>query len=473
MPANNAQKSSTSSFSARRTAIAEQDVAEGLDRACLNETRLRFLELNTLRAQRLRASLLDSQQVFLDLLPLLFHVNHASLPGYVADVPCGVANFKVGREHVKAARSVAKSFALQRDPNASTAIDGIYLIGSCGSLAHNNRSDIDIWICTATSPGESERAALQKKCDEISSWAATLKIEAHFFIMHDQSFREARRAPMDAENCGRTQHYLLLDELYRSLIVAAGNPPLWWMVPSSHSDNYSNYAKTLLEKRHIKPDECTDFGCASQIPAAEFISAGVWQLYKGISSPYKALLKLMLVEAYAADPELSTLSAELKQRIYQGDYELDELDPYLQVYRRVEQYLLANEQTERLELARRCLYFKVGVKLSKAPEAEAPEQHGASADSTRSWRRDLMQKLVAKWGWRRPQLRMLDESQDWSFNEVVAEQHRLTRELVQSYRLLSTLAKRHQEQRTDNTQNGTGSDTENNNAGFEQDAREL
>ncbi|RZV49302.1 MAG: hypothetical protein EX270_12905, partial [Pseudomonadales bacterium] len=157
-------------------------------------------------------------------------------------------------------------------------------------------------------------------------------------------------------------------------------------------------------------------------------------------------------------------SAELKQRIYQGDYELEELDPYLQVYRRVEQYLVANEQTERLELARRCLYFKVGVKLSHAPEGETGAQPGDALDNTRFWRRDLMQKLVAEWGWRRPQLRMLDESQDWSFNEIVGEQQRLTRELVQSYRLLSTLAKRHQEQAGNSSASAEG---------FEQDAREL
>ncbi|MGB5325500.1 MAG: class I adenylate cyclase [Pseudomonadales bacterium] len=466
MPANSAQKSSTSGFSARRLSIAEEDVANGLDRANLNELRLRFLELSQHRATHLRDSLRPGQQLFLDLLPLLFHLNHPSLPGYVSEsAPCGVCNFKVGREHVKAARTIAKSFSLQRDPNSSMHISAIYLMGSCGSLAHNNRSDIDAWVCTAAELDDTRHEALQRKCAAISAWAATLKLEVHFFVMHEASFRQHKRAPMGGENCGRTQHYLLLDELYRTAIIAAGNIPLWWLVPQSHDSEYTAYAASLIEKRHINEGEFTDYGSAAEIPAAEFISAGVWQLYKGISSPYKALLKLMLVEAYAADPAAPTLSAELKQKIYSGDYGLDELDPYLQVYRRVERYLLANEQHDRLELARRCLYFKAGIKLSRAPvEAENSESLGRALEDPRYWRRSLMHKLVAEWGWRRPQLRKLDDSPGWSFNEIVAEQHRLTRELVHSYRLLSTLVKRQQEQPGESASLARS---------FEQDSREL
>ena len=32
-------------------------------------------------------------------------------------------------------------------------------------------------------------------------------------------------------------------------------------------------------------------------PAEEYFGAGLWQLYKAISSPYKSLIKTILIEA--------------------------------------------------------------------------------------------------------------------------------------------------------------------------------
>ena len=97
--------------------IDEQDIQVGLDRINLTELRTRFLSINDTRSERLREGLLPTQGIFLDLLPLLFHINNPALPGYYSSAtPAGIRNFKVAREHIKAARSLAKSFSLQRDP---------------------------------------------------------------------------------------------------------------------------------------------------------------------------------------------------------------------------------------------------------------------------------------------------------------------------------------------------------------------
>ncbi|NNL56761.1 MAG: class I adenylate cyclase [Pseudomonadales bacterium] len=446
MQSNNAQQLAARSTQLDQPAIDEQNVVEGLDRVNLTNLRNRFLDINRIRLQRLQHALLPGQRIFLDLLPLLFHINHPALPGYGnAAVPTGIRHFKVSREAVKAARSLSKTFALQRDPNPELQISAIYLMGSSGSLAHNNRSDLDIWICPAGPLDDETQRALQKKCDALTEWASKLCLEAHFFIMHDASFREQQRAAMDKENCGRTQHFLLLDEFYRTAVQLAGSTPLWWFVPQSFDHEYGSYSETLLGKRYISEMACTDFGSAATIPAHEFISAGVWQLYKGIESPHKALLKLLLIEAYAAEPDNANLSAEFKRRVYEGDYQVDELDPYLQVYRRVESYLKANDAPERLELARRCLYFKAGIKLSCAPEdVDATGLLSKRLEQPQHWRRNLMHKLVAEWGWKRAQLIKLDQRDQWQFSEMAAEQQQLIKELVNSYRLLSTLVKQQQ-----------------------------
>jgi adenylate cyclase class 1 len=62
--------------------IDEQDIQVGLDRINLTELRTRFLSINDTRSERLREGLLPTQGIFLDLLPLLFHINNPALPGY-------------------------------------------------------------------------------------------------------------------------------------------------------------------------------------------------------------------------------------------------------------------------------------------------------------------------------------------------------------------------------------------------------
>ena len=71
--------------------------AEALDeievgRKYAARTLSRFLALRDIRFSRLKATLSQRQQEFVELLPLLFHSNHPGLPGFVstecpADLP--------------------------------------------------------------------------------------------------------------------------------------------------------------------------------------------------------------------------------------------------------------------------------------------------------------------------------------------------------------------------------------------------
>ncbi|WP_206237707.1 class I adenylate cyclase, partial [Pseudomonas viridiflava] len=102
-----------------------------------------------------------------------------------------------------------------------------------------------------------------------------------------------RDSQLSSDDCGTTQHYLLLDEFYRAAIWLAGRTPMWWLVPVYEEQNYEDYTHTLLSKRFIRASEVLDLGPMSHIPPAEFIGAGLWQLFKGIESPYKSVLKLL------------------------------------------------------------------------------------------------------------------------------------------------------------------------------------
>jgi adenylate cyclase, class 1 len=408
-------------------------IDDGLDRKHLKIITERFMQVNEGRLARTRLALNRQQQIFLDLLPLLFHVNHPMLPGYVShQTPHGVAAYDPSKTDVQRAQRLARSFNYRRQPTLLRQIHALFLMGSCGTIAQSSASDLDIWLCHGPELRRDDIIELKRKCHLLEHWAASLSLEVHFFVMDWDSFKRGERAGVSTEDCGSTQHYLLLDEFYRTGLLIAGRPPIWWLVPPAADDHYEHYADTLRGKRYIRTDETIDFGGVTQIPAGEFIGAGVWQLYKGIESPHKSVLKLLLTEVYASEyPQSQSLSQRFKRAIYSGSLDIDELDPYVIIYRRLETYLLERNEYERLELVRRCFYVKVGKKLSKPP------QHQQA-----SWQRVLLQKLVSEWGWTPQQLAELDRSAQWKAPQVTEERKQLVRELTNSYRFLSDFARR-------------------------------
>ena len=427
------------------------DIDEGVDRKQLNQLKQRFLALNQVRLLRTREALLERQQQFLQLLPLLFHVNHPMLPGYVShSTPAGVYQYTPDTEVLRLAKILARSFQHQRNLTEKVAhIDALFIMGSVGTIAQNDSSDLDVWVCHSLDEQQHLFIELERKCLLISDWAAQhIHLEVHCFLMRSDEFSVQRSQSFNSEASGTAQHFLLLDEFYRTALWLAGKIPLWWFIPASQENNYHHYREQLLQKRFIRHEDVIDFGGLPGIPANEFIGAGIWQLYKAIESPYKSVLKLLLLEFYASceatgnaestNTTPATIAGEplalnLKRAIYTQEPDADALDPYVMVYHCIEQYLQHHNQLQRLDLVRRCFYFKVNKPLSRT-----------SRHASKSWQRKLLEKLVANWNWSSHQLHMLDNRAYWKAPHVISERALLVNELNQSYRLLSELNKHQQ-----------------------------
>ncbi|HCJ28128.1 MAG TPA: adenylate cyclase, partial [Pseudomonas sp.] len=360
---------------------------EGIDRKVLGALRDRFLSVNAGRLERTRQGMSPRQQAVLKLLPLLFHVNHPILPGYISGTtPAGLAGFEPDAETLAEAQRLSRSFAykaLRGKP--PQPILGLFLMGSLGTVAQGEQSDLDVWVCHDPQLPPQQLEELQRKCDLLQTWAATQGSEAHFFLVDPVRFTQgAREAKLTSDDCGTTQHYLLLDEFYRTAIWLGGRIPLWWLVPDYEEHRYHDYARALQDKRFVRSDEVLDLGSLGNIPPGEYLGAGLWQLYKAIESPYKSLFKLLLVEVYASEhPRVRCLSLDFKQAVYANRLELDELDPYIVAYRRIEAYLAGRGDLERLALLRRCLYLKINKPLSRPP-----------AGRSKSWQRRLLERLT-------------------------------------------------------------------------------
>lgn len=387
----------------------------------------RFLLLNRERLRRAEDCMRNNQRDFLDFLPLLFHINHPRLPGYVAkELPSGICDYTPSERALTAANRYINRFEYKKRAMARYDILSMFLMGSSGTVAYSKKSDFDIWLCHQHGLSAEQLGELQNKATAIEEWADGQGLEVHFFLMDAEDFKGGKIVDLSSESSGTAQYYLLLEEFYRTSLLLAGRYPAWWLVPVEQEGNYDAYLQDLYSRRIVGEGEVVDFGGIPTIPAEEFFGAALWQLFKGIDSPYKSVLKLLLMEVYAAEyPDIELLCLRFKKAIYEGEFDLDRLDPYLMLYRRLEEYLLKRDEPERLELVRRCFYFKVNQKLGQPDSAQY------------DWRRDLLRSMTNAWGWEQEYLAVLDDRSGWKIRQVLKERGTLVKELTYTYQFLS------------------------------------
>jgi len=394
-------------------------------------TKKRFLAINRDRLRRIQHGLRWRQRDFLELLPIFFHLNHAMLPGFVSkDTPGGISIYTPSKKGLDAVKTLAKSFVHKKRALQKYDIYSIFIMGSMGTIAQSEKSDFDIWICHKPELNQSQLKELRLKCDRIEIWAEKISLEVHFFLVNSEEFRQGEMEELSSESSGSSQHHLLLEEFYRTSVLVAGRYPLWWLVPPEEEPNYDDFSYQLTHKRFVSEKEVIDFGGLDRVPVEEFFGAALWQVYKGIDSPYKSVLKILLMETYASEyPNTELLSMQFKRMVYENVFDLNSLDPYSMLLSRLENYLQDESDKERLQLVRRCFYFKVNQPLSTVKSKED------------DWQRELLWGMIKRWGWTEKNLRELDSRDRWKVQQVFLERKLLVDELTKSYLFLSNFAK--------------------------------
>ncbi len=418
----------------KQTPIYLGSPGEEISKKDIHTISQRFKNLNQLRIQRVQNALQARQRLFLNSLPLLFHQNHPLFPGFTSlESPAGIPDFTPNKQAILAAKHFSKGFSYKRKARLNYPIQGIFLMGSVGSIAFSKTSDMDIWLCHQPNLSSSNICELQKKATEIEKWADSLGLEVHFFLVNSETFSKGENIPISSESSGNTQHYLLLEEFYRTAIFIAGRIPAWWLVPPHQEYNYSAYLQHLIDNRFISKNEVIDFGGLATIPAEEFISATLWHIYKALNSPHKSLLKLFLMESYASEyPKPQWLCFDLKKAIYQGDINIDKLDPYFLIYSKVEIYLQKNNSSQRLNLARECFYLKIMGVGKNTLDYQA-----------RDFRLSYMQGIAKQWEWPEDLLDTLNREKSWDINKAIKEHITTRTQLKHCLRMVLQLAGRY------------------------------
>lgn len=396
------------------------------DRHHLHSVRKAFLSLNKARLEMARNNMMEYQQLFIDILPALLHFNHPMLPGYVSHrTPSGLYNFRLDENQQNQLRRITKSFYPNRYQESKNDILALFAMGSFGSIAQNSNSDIDLWVCYRPNLSTKALVELQKKCDRICLWAKSFLLDVSLFLMNHQSFQSEERLAFDKEASGSTQHFLLLDEFYRTMVHLGGQLPLWLFMQSEQEKDYDQTAKALVHQRLLPDQHVIDFGPIRQIPASEFISSAIWQLYKAIDSPYKSIIKLLLLEIYCREfNELHLLSGIFKDQLHainQNTLSFWCADTYIQTFNYIENYLVKTNQHKRLVFLRRCFYFKLEQSLSQ--EKPSPKT-------------SKLRELTKYWQWDDDYIQHLDNHSNWPLSDILDERRAIITELNYSYQFI-------------------------------------
>ena len=389
--------------------------------------------INQLRVDRALAAMGPAFQQVYQLLPVFLHQHHPLMPGYLeGKVPHGICVFTPDESQQIYLTDLEEKWGSALEPlvKGELPITGVYSMGSTSSIGQSQSSDLDIWVCHQSWLDNEERNRLQQKCTLLEKWAASLGVEVSFFLIDENRFRHNESGSLGGEDCGSTQHILLLDEFYRTAVRLAGKRILWNMVPGEEEAHYDEYVLSLYAQGALTPNEWLDLGGLSTLSAEEYFGASLWQLYKSIDSPYKAVLKTLLLETYSWEyPQTQLLAMDIKQRLHQGEIVCFGLDSYCMMLDRVTRYLTQIEDTTRLDLVRRCFYLKVCEKLSRARASVG-------------WRREILSQLVAEWGWDEERLAILDNRANWKIERVREAHNELLDAMMQSYRNLIRFARR-------------------------------
>ena len=395
--------------------------------------------VKALDKRRFERALLGSGDAFhhvLSLIPLLLQFNHPQLPGYVIHAPVGIAGFRVSDYQKKwLINEYGISYGDHKSAinlhNVLPAILGVYVMGSFGSISQTSSSDLDIWICVRDGLSSDEHSLLSQKAKRISKWAAQFNVEINFYLMDQQRFRNEHYADsLTAENSGSAQYMLLLDEFYRSAVRLAGKPLLWLHLWVENEQDYETEVARLIAEGEIDPNDWVDFGGLGQFSANEYFGASLWQLYKGIDSPYKSVLKILLLEAYSKEyPNTCLIARMFKRDLLSGNSNPDHhFDPYIAILAKVTQYLTALSEFKRLDFVRRCFYVKATEDLALY--------------QVNNWRIRYMAILAQEWGWGTETVQYLNRRPFWKIKAVKESHESVVKFLMLSYRNLVEFARK-------------------------------
>ncbi|WP_051676932.1 class I adenylate cyclase [Maridesulfovibrio frigidus] len=337
----------------------------------INHSYEKFSE-NNFRRTNWALDKLDSKgKFFFEILPLILHTNafEKALKFEEKSMASQISAYTPPPNLTLALETLFHG--IEEEPLAENfvPIEALLSIGSIGTIAQTSSSDLDCWVCCDFSHNSAEdRKKLNYKLTRIEDWAMKeYSIEAHFFLMDIKEIKENNFGISDAESSGSAQGAILKEEFYRSALLIAGKPPLWWFSPVEANDKL--YLATKKKVSVLKgKDFAVDLGNVPVIPGEEFFGASLWQIVKGVKSPFKSIMKFGLLERYTSGSRVPLLCETIKKNIIEGERDLIRIDPYMLMYQELAVFYNRQGKFENAWLTAMALRLKCGLLNGKDAE---------------------------------------------------------------------------------------------------------
>ena len=392
---------------------------------------------------RLRERALDAfraeQEDLFDLVPFLIHLTQRILPiEKQGDIPAamgntmlkkacaGISNYTPSQKTVALAKKYLRMDKILLLPGKECNIEGLFTIGSVGTIAQSSTSDLDYWVCVDRKNMDPDALTLLRyKLESIEKWAKSrFGTDMHFFVVDPESVREGRFGESDFESSGSAQGMILKEEFYRTMILVEGKIPFWCVLPSWSDQRYYPLLYSIASKFH---DDYLDLGHVSSIPPGEYFGASMWQLFKSLTSPYKSVMKMALLEKYIQEGKKGLLLCNLlKQRWSSGKYHFRREDPYIILFEEITDFYSGSDQDDIVNLVRLCFFLKLSI-----PSPRQLEQ------SVFKIRKLIVGKCLEGYGWDENELYDLGNFSDWPYDKVLDLSSRINRFMIRTYHRLN------------------------------------
>lgn len=359
----------------------------------------------------------DRNRIAFYVIPYLLNSNHPDLPGYIQDASLvgGIFLYNPGEEEEKAFRKFFPNFdfkaAEARRGAGKLHIQSIFLMGSIGTVAQTKKSDHDYWIVIDEQAlSTDELSALKKKISAVEKWATEQKMEAHFFLIDIKKARLNDFGEADKESAGSSQAGILKEEFYRTVILAAGKDPMWWIFPPGLDDEeYERHKEDLLLEGDMDESEVVDLGAAGAIPMEELFGALLWQFNKALESPNKSVLKMALMESMiSAGPSAGLLCDILKGAIHSNPEGSDQADPYLLMFDYIRRFYLKSRRKADTRNLEKCFFLKSFDSPIKSVED----------DASLPYKERTLRLLLRHWKWDKETLDEMNNFPSWDFRKT-------------------------------------------------------
>lgn len=284
----------------------------------------RFAAYNDRRKEMFSESSPREAAQVLYLIPWLLSVNHPKVPGYVAelDQPFKVFGIEGEREIRRREDTFQRLFGVPSgrsllNEKSRLVIEGLYSIGSVGTLGQTQDSDCDIWICCDRRHIDGMVwEYLHRKINIIKDWLdLNCRMPVYFFLSDVEAVRNGQFGSVDAESSGSAQRNVLKEEFYRTVMVIMGKIPFWWICWSEEGPLSYQESWQRLRRGVHGGGEFLDLGDLEGVSANEFLGAALWQLHKSLTSPLKSAIKMILIKLYLDRPDESLPCHKFRTRV--------------------------------------------------------------------------------------------------------------------------------------------------------------